>query len=144
MVLSYWALLGFVVWTLLLLVGGIGVTRVSAVLSGRARPNSFTPSVPHGSEAYQRRMRAHVNCVENLPIFAALVLLGGLMDVTGSLFQLAAFTVLPARVGQSLAHIASGTSRAVLVRFTFFTVQLLCFALMAVALLLRGWELPAR
>jgi hypothetical protein len=65
MLLSYWALLGFVVWTLVLLVAGIGVPRVSAVLSGRARPNSFNPAVPHGSDAYQRRMRAHLNCVEN-------------------------------------------------------------------------------
>jgi uncharacterized membrane protein YecN with MAPEG domain len=141
---SYWALLGFVVWTWLLLVGGIGVPRVRAVVSGQARANSFNPAVPHGSESYQRRMRAHLNCVENLPLFGALVLLGGALNVEGALFQIAAVAVLPARVGQSLSHIASGRNRAVLARFAFFSVQLTCYALMSAALVLRGLELPSR
>lgn len=144
MPLSYWALIGFVVWTLLLLVGGIGVTRLSAIRRREARPNSFNPSVPHGSEGYQRRMRAHLNCVENLPIFAALVLLGGALGVPGPLFQQAAFAVLPARVGQSIAHMASGRNRAVLVRFAFYCVQLLCFAVMLCLLVARGLELEAK
>jgi uncharacterized MAPEG superfamily protein len=144
MLLSYWALLGFAVWTLLLLVLGIGVTRVTAVMRKEARANSFNPLVPHGSDAYQRRMRAHLNCVENLPIFAALVLLGGAMGISSSLFQTAAFTVLPARVGQSVVHLLSGRNRAVLVRFAFFTVQLVCFALMLVLLIQRGLELEGK
>ena len=143
MLLSYWSLLGFVLWTLLLLVLGIGVTRVSAVMRKQARANSFNPNVPHGSEGYQRRMRAHLNCVENLPVFAALVLLGGALGMTGSLFQVAALTVLPARVGQSLSHIASGRNRYTLVRFVFFTIQLGCFFLMAALLLARGMQLQS-
>lgn len=138
---SYWALLGFVAWTWLLLVGGIGATRVGQVMRREAPANSFNPQVPHGTEAYQRRMRAHLNCIENLPIFAALVLLGGAMGGTGSLFQVAAIAVLPARIGQSVAHVASGRNRAVMVRATFFAVQLLCFAAMLVLLALRGLEL---
>jgi uncharacterized MAPEG superfamily protein len=144
MPLSYWSLLGFVLWTLLLLVFGIGVTRVGQVMRREARANSFNPSVPHGSEAYQRRMRAHLNCVENLPIFAALVLLGGAMGVAGTLFHAAALTVFPARVAQSVAHIVSGRNRAVLVRFAFFSVQLGCFAVMAALLIARGLELGSR
>jgi uncharacterized MAPEG superfamily protein len=140
MLLSYWALLGFVAWTLLLLVLGIGVTRVGQVMRHEARANSFNPQVPHGTEAYQRRMRAHLNCVENLPIFAALVLLGGLLGVSGAVFQAAAFAVLPMRIGQSVAHIASGRNRAVLVRFGFFSAQLVCFAIMLVLLALRGLD----
>jgi uncharacterized MAPEG superfamily protein len=138
MTLSQWALLGFAVWTLTLLVTCIGITRVRAVVRKEARANSFNPNVPHGSERYQRSMRAHLNCVENLPVFASLVLLGTLLSIPGSLFQLAAFTVLPARVLQSIAHVASGRNRAVLVRFAFFCLQLLCFALMAVLLALHG------
>jgi uncharacterized MAPEG superfamily protein len=141
MLLSYWALLGFVAWTLLLLVLGIGVTRVGQVMRREARANSFNPQVPHGTEAYQRRMRAHLNCIENLPIFASLVLLGGLLGASGAGFQAAAFAVLPMRIGQSIAHIASGRNRAVLVRFGFFSVQLSCFAIMLVLLVLRGMEL---
>ncbi len=138
MLLSHWALLGFVSWTLLLVVGGIGVTRISQVMKRQARPNSFDPSVPHGSERYQRSMRAHVNCVENLPVFAALVLLGSTLGVTGASFQAAAFIVLPARVLQSSVHIASGRNRAVLARFGFFSVQLVCFGVMIALLIARG------
>ena len=141
MLLSYWALLGFVGWTLLLLVLGIGVTRIGQVMRREASANSFNPQVPHGTESYQRRMRAHLNCIENLPIFATLVLLGATLGVVGSTFQAAAFAVLPMRIGQSVAHIASGRNRAVLGRFGFFSAQLICFAIMLVLLVLRGMEL---
>lgn len=138
MSLSHWALLGFVLWTMLLVVVTIGVPRVSAVLLKRARANSFNPNVPHGTERYQRSMRAHINCVENLPLFATLVLLGSSVGVPGSLFQLTAFAVLPARVLQSTVHIASGRNRAVLARFVFFTAQLVCFGVMGVLLALHA------
>jgi len=138
MTLSQWALLGFVVWTVTLLVVGIGTPRIVAVINKQARANSFNPNVPHGSERYQRSMRAHLNCVENLPVFASLVLLGTLVAIPSSLFQWAAIAVLPARMLQTLAHVASGRNRAVLVRFTFFVVQLVCFALMAGLLALHG------
>jgi uncharacterized MAPEG superfamily protein len=117
------------------------MTRIGLVLRGEARANSFNPQVPHGTEAYQRRLRAHLNCVENLPIFAALVLLGGVLGVSGAGFQAAAFAVLPLRIGQSVAHMASGRSRAVLVRFGFYAGQLVCFAILLVLLVLRGLEL---
>lgn len=139
MLLSEWALLGFAAWTVVLLVSTVGVTRIGAVIRKEARPNSFNPAVPHGSERYQRCMRAHINCTENLPIFASLVLIGAHVGVPGALFQLAAFTVLPARVLQSIAHISSGRNRAVLARFTFFSVQLVCFAVMVALLVAHGW-----
>ena len=138
MLLSEWALLGFAVWTVALVVGGIGVTRIVQVVTKQARPTSFNPSVPHGSERYQRSMRAHLNCVENLPVFAALVLLGSVHDMNSSEFQMAAFAVLPARVLQSAVHIWSGRNRAVLMRFVFFAVQLACFLVMAFLLAARG------
>jgi uncharacterized MAPEG superfamily protein len=138
MLLSQWALLGFAAWTLLLVVVTIGAPRLLAIARKQAKPSSFNPAVPHGSERYQRCMRAHANCVENLPTFAALVLLGGSLGVTGSGFQLAAFCVLPARILQSVSHISSGRNRAILARFGFFCVQLACFAIMVVSLLRHG------
>jgi uncharacterized MAPEG superfamily protein len=138
MLLSQWALLGFVTWTMLLVLCGIGMPRITAVLLKQARANSFNAAVVHGSERYQRTMRAHANCVENLPIFAALVLLGSVVGMPGWLFQAAAFSVLPARILQTLVHIASGRNRAVLARFVFFTVQLACFFVMTVLLALRA------
>lgn len=130
--------MGFATWTLLLVVVGVGAPRISAVLRRQARPNAFNPAVPHGSERYQRCMRAHMNCVENLPIFATLVTLGTLLAVPGDLFQRVAFLVLPARVLQSAVHIASGRNLAVLVRFSAFSVQLVCFGVMLILLTAHG------
>ncbi len=138
MEMSEWALLGFVVWTLLVLQFGIGLPRISAVLAKRARPGSFNPSVVHGSERYQRTMRAHLNCLENLPLFATLVLLGAHLGMRGWQFQLAAAAVLPARMLQTVAHISSGRDRVVLVRFTAFTVQVVCFFVMGALIALHA------
>ncbi|HYP87605.1 MAG TPA: MAPEG family protein, partial [Polyangiaceae bacterium] len=131
-------LLGFAAWTLSLVLFTIGVPRISAVMSKRAKPSSFDPSVPHGSERYRRCMRAHANCVENLPVFATLVLLGSVLHVEGSPFQIVAALVLPARVLQSVSHIVSGRNRAILARFAFFSVQLTCFFVLIGLLALHG------
>ena len=136
MTLSLYSLLGFVVWTLLVVMTGIGLPRISAVLARRAPPKSFVADVPHGSERYRRTMRAHANCVENLPIFAALVLLAHATALESTLFQALAVAVLPARVAQTTVHVASGSNRAVIVRFSFFTIQFGCFIAMAAILAL--------
>lgn len=128
MSIANWSLLGFTVWTFLLVVVGIGVPRLTAIAQG-ARPNSFVPGTAHGSERYQRTMRAHMNCVENLPVFAVLVLTGTMLHLRGA-FDLTAALVLAARVLQSATHIASGRNRAVILRFAFFVVQLVCFVAM--------------
>jgi uncharacterized MAPEG superfamily protein len=136
--LSQWALLGFATWTIALMFFTIGLPRIAAIIGKRARPTAFDPSVPHGSDRYRRSMRAHANCVENLPVFGALVLLGGALGITGALFQTVAFIVLPARVLQSVAHIASGTEPGVLLRFVFFCVQLTCYTVLIALLAAHG------
>jgi uncharacterized MAPEG superfamily protein len=138
MLLSQWALLGFAAWTISLVFFTIGLPRISAVVQKRARATSFDPSVPHGSDRYRRSMRAHANCVENLPVFGALVLLGAALGVSGGLFQAVAFIVLPARVLQSAAHIASGSETGVLLRFAFFSVQLTCYVILIALLVAHG------
>ena len=131
---SLYSLLGFVVWTLLVVSVGIGTPRVTAVLARRAPPKSFMADVPHGSERYRRTMRAHANCVENLPVFAALVLIANAVSLHHALFDALALAVLPARIAQTVVHVASGSNRAVLVRFWFFSIQFVCFLGMAVLL----------
>jgi uncharacterized MAPEG superfamily protein len=135
---SLYSLLGFVVWTMLVVSVGIGMPRISAVLARRAPPKSFLADVPHGSDRYRRTMRAHVNCVENLPLFAALVLMASVVSLESALFEALAVAVLPARIAQTAIHVASGSNRAVIVRFWFFSVQLCCFAAMAVILAVSG------
>jgi hypothetical protein len=74
MTVPRWALLGFAVWTLLVLFGTVGFYRWSRVLTGRVRISEWQADLPQGSEWYQHAMRAHMNCVVNLPVFPAIVL----------------------------------------------------------------------
>lgn len=131
MTIALACLLCFAGWTLALVLVGIGPYRVSRVLLGQARPRDFPSDQPHGPDAYRRLMRAHANCVENLPLFATVVLLAwAIRDSAGwtreeeRTFDTLAIVYLIARVAQSLVHIASGRSIAVNVRFTFFLIQL--------------------
>jgi uncharacterized MAPEG superfamily protein len=119
-------LLGFAGWTLLILMLGIGSVRIFKVVTGAAKANAFAADVPHGSDRYRRTMRAHANCVENLPVFAAVVVTSALIGARGGLFDVLPQVYLAARVAQSTTHIASGSSAAVNVRFTFFVLQLVC------------------
>jgi uncharacterized membrane protein YecN with MAPEG domain len=59
---------------LLTLFGSIGVYRWSRIVTGRASISEWRADAPQGSEWYQRAMRAHMNCVESLPIFGALIM----------------------------------------------------------------------
>ena len=131
-------LLAFTAWTLGLVLVVIGPFRVGNVLLGRARANSFTPAVPHGPDWYQRAMRAHANCVENLPVFGALVLVGHVVGVRDGLFATLAMVVMGARVCQTAAHLSSGRSRVVNIRFGFFLTQVCAMMVMLGLLLLSG------
>jgi hypothetical protein len=126
------ALLVFVAWTLLLLMA-IGGVRVSQVLAGKAKANEFPAGVPHGGDRYWRLNRAHLNCLEFLPLFATVVLVGAVAGAGGSLLDNLARLIVVARVGQSLAHISSGSVVAVNVRFSFFAVQLASLVVMGIA-----------
>ncbi|TGM53136.1 MAPEG family protein [Leptospira adleri] len=116
------ALIGFATWTILLGVGVIGI-RTFKVLKGEKKSNEFPSGMEHGSGFYWRLNRAHVNCVENLPIFATLVLIGAFVGVLDSTFALVCQIILGARLVQSLAHLSSGSEMAVNVRFTGFVTQ---------------------
>jgi uncharacterized MAPEG superfamily protein len=130
-----WMLLGFATWTLLLLIGTVGVYRWVKILFRRAAISSFRSDQVEGEDWYRRGTRAHANCVENLPVFGAIVLVISAAGVTGSLVNYLCAIVLIARVCQSLVHVSHAQTDAfVAVRFTFFCVQLVCFlALIAMA-----------
>lgn len=129
------SLIAFTVWTLLVLMLTVASRRIGLILAGKARMSDFPADEPHGTEAYRRAMRAHANCVENLPVFAALVLGAEVLGYSSSAFSTMALLVVPARVLQTLTHLASGSNRMVAVRFVFFAVQIVCFFGMAVLLI---------
>jgi len=59
MTISVLALLGFAVWTLLVLFGSVGVYRWSRILFGGARLTDFPADAPAGADWSTRAMRAH-------------------------------------------------------------------------------------
>ena len=127
------ALLGMAVWALLL-VCAIGSIRVVQVLRRKVPPNGFKAGEEHGSPAYWRLNRAHLNCVENLPILGALVVVTELGGFGSGRIDWLAWTYLVARVGQTVVHVSSGSNIAVNVRFTFFLAQLVVAAVWALEL----------
>lgn len=125
MTIPLWCLVGFVAWTLVLLVG-LATVRVGAVLAGRAAPTDFPSGVPHGSDANWRLNRAHLNCIENLPLFASVVAVATFAGLKLPILDTLAQVYLGARIGQSVTHLASGGVVAINVRFTFFLIQFAC------------------
>lgn len=131
---SVLAILGFAVWTMLLL-GGIAVLRSRLTLSGARAANSFTPTGADVSPFSERLCRAHANCYESFPFFGG-VLVAAVLSQSAFITDPLALWVLAARVGQSGVHLASTSARAVTVRFGFFLIQFVIIAYWAVRLLL--------
>jgi hypothetical protein len=131
MTLPLWCLLGYVAWTMLLVLAVVSARGVE-VLAGKKRMNEFPGGVQHGGDRYWRLNRAHVNAVENLVIFGTVILTGTILHVATPMFTRLPAIALGARLVQSLAHVASGSVPAVSVRFAAFAVQLGCVAWMMV------------
>lgn len=128
-----WILLGFAGWTLLILLLSVGVYRWGRILTGRQRIADFPHDAAGGAPWYQRATRAHANCIENLPVYAAIVLAAQAAAVDTAFLDTLACILLGARVIQSMVHMSFvQTDRVVSVRFSFFFVQFLCMAAMAI------------
>jgi uncharacterized MAPEG superfamily protein len=133
MTIPVWVLLGFAGWTLLLLLLSVGVYRWGLILTGRRRIAEFPADASGGADWYKRATRAHANCIENLPVYGAIVLAARCAQLDDSFLDTLACVVLSARVIQSLVHVSFvQTDAAVSVRFSFFFVQFLCMAAMGV------------
>ena len=126
------ALLGFLSWTLALLVL-MEVIRSKLVLTRAVPANGFTPDNAGLSPFMQRLARAHANCLEGLPLFGGFMLLAvaaGKANVTDPL----AYVFLGARIAQSVIHLTSTSPIAVTARFAAFAVQVCIAAYWAVKL----------
>ena len=128
-----WVLLGFAGWTLIILLLSVGVYRWTRILTGRQRIAEFPADGAGGADWYKRATRAHANCIENLPVYAAIVLAAQAAHVDDAILDALACALLGARVIQSLVHVSfAQTDRVVSVRFSFFFVQFLCMSAMAI------------
>jgi uncharacterized MAPEG superfamily protein len=116
------ALLAYAAWVLLLAIA-IVTLRTGYVLAKKRAANSFAPFGSDVSAFSGRLCRAHANCYENFPIFAAIILVALVTDNAGVTDSLARWVVL-ARVAQSTVHLISTSQMAVTLRATIFSVQL--------------------
>lgn len=128
------ALVFYALWAIALVLM-IAADRLLLVFRGQVKNNEFLAGVPHGNESYWRINRAHLNTVENLPIFAVLVLSAWVAGVEGHVFNLLATLVLVFRIIQSIIHIISGDQIATWFRTVSFAVQILCEIWMALMIL---------
>jgi uncharacterized MAPEG superfamily protein len=133
MSLPVWTLLGFALWTLLTLVGTIGVYRWHHILRGANLERFRTPNVEGETPLYKRAMRAHANCVENLPVYGAVIVASLAAGVSAPMLDVLACVVLGARVAHTFVHVAfEQTNRVLVVRFGFFATQLAAMVWMGV------------
>jgi len=136
------ALVLFAAWGLVLVLS-IGVWRIGQVLLGQKKANDFPSGTQHGGDAYWRLNRAHMNVVENLPVFGALVLTGVYLQVQDTVFLILPTVVFYARVVQTLIHVSSGSTFAVTLRFLAYVVQVASmFLIAAVVLPATGLPMP--
>lgn len=133
MTIPQWMLLGFTAWTLALLVATVGVYRWGSILLRGAPIASFRSDQLEGKDWYRRGTRAHANCVENLPVFGAIVFLISMIQLQGPMVDGLCIAILASRICQSTVHVSHvQTDAFVAVRFIFYSVQLVSFLVLII------------
>lgn len=128
-----WVLLGFAGWTLLILFATVGVYRWSRILTGRATVREWHADTDQGAAWYRRAMRAHMNCIENLPVYAAIVVAIMATGVTSPWLDSLAVALLVLRVTHSLWHIIlEQTEGVAIIRFALYFLQILILFAMGI------------
>lgn len=128
------ALLGFAAWTLLL-IATVFLYRGVRFLGGT--PINHWPRRDKAADdaPFFRRMEdAHGNCVENLPVFATIVLAAAALGRLDAVNAIAPY-VLYARFAQTAAHLSGSGQANVFVRASFWSVQVVLLFWMFVRLL---------
>jgi uncharacterized MAPEG superfamily protein len=115
-------LLAYVAWTVGLVLA-LTVARLRFLRAG-GKVREF--GVPDERRLVWRLFRAHANAVENLPLFASVVLVAAVMGRQGRALDVLAVVYLAGRIGQSLSHAAPGAGHRMNLRFRFFLLQLAC------------------
>jgi uncharacterized MAPEG superfamily protein len=116
------ALVAFAVWTALL-VFGLANLRVLYARRTNKVLNSFSPDGSDLDGLGQRWTRAHLNCVEFLPV-AATVGLAAVATGNAAVTDPLAMVLLYLRIAQSVVHLISTAVPFVMIRATLFVGQL--------------------
>ncbi|MDF1723939.1 MAG: MAPEG family protein [Alcanivorax sp.] len=128
------ALLIYIVWTLILALS-YATYRLPLVLTGKKAANHWERGNAVDDPAILVRAKAaHLNCLENLPLFAALVLVAAAIGQSETVNAVAGF-IVAARIGQSLVHLIGTSFPLVFVRASLFLAQVALMLYLAFALL---------
>ncbi|WP_166266534.1 MAPEG family protein [Marinobacter caseinilyticus] len=116
------AVLLYIVWMLVLALAYAG-PRIPQALTGARPIDSWERGkVPIDPLFLQRAKAAHMNCLENFPLFAGVVVIAALMNQMAAVDKVAAF-VLYARIAQGLVHISGTSFLQIMLRATFYLIQ---------------------
>ena len=121
---AYTTVLLYAGWILLLALF-YATPRIPQALLGQKRIDSWERGKePIDPMFLQRAKSAHLNCLENFLVFAAVVAVAGLMGQIETISAIAVY-VLYARIAQSISHILGTSFILVMLRATFFLIQVL-------------------
>lgn len=112
MTVPVWVLLLFAAWTLLLLFLTVGYFRWSRILTGRATIREWRPDEDQGTDWYRRAMRAHANCLENLPIYIVVVIALLVTETKSPWLDGLAIILLIARIAHNPCYILAPRRRS--------------------------------
>ena len=115
------ALLGYISWTLLLLIV-LAVYRTVLVQTKKASTLKFSPDGRDIEGFGERLTRAQANCAESF-VFIGGALLYSLATNNMVITDGLALVVLAARIVQSSIHMVSTSDMAIQIRFAFFVTQ---------------------
>lgn len=132
---AYAAVLLYMLWMVLLVLVYAGPRIPQALMGVKAIDSWERNKTPSDPMFFQRAKGAHLNCIENLPLFIGVVAIAGLMNRIEVANAVAAY-VLYARVAQGLVHMLGTSFVLIMARATFFLIQLALIAYIAAQLLL--------
>jgi uncharacterized MAPEG superfamily protein len=133
---AFTAVLLYAAWTLLLPIFYASI-RVPLIAGRRKSADHWERGKQSDDPALLVRARnAHLNCTENFPVFAAVVLVAALLGKLAVADAVAGYVVY-ARIAQSLAHLAGTSLPLIALRGLFYFVQIVLIVYM-ISGLLRG------
>ena len=129
------AVLLYILWMIVLLLLYAGPRIPQALIGAKPIDSWERNKTPTDAAFFQRAKGAHLNCIENLPLFAGVVAIAALMNQVAIVDSVAAY-VLYARVAQGVMHLSGTSFIQILLRATFFLVQIVLIGYVAVMLLM--------
>jgi len=131
------SLLGFIIWTLVMLII-LSICRWMHITKGHVSLQAVQPdqNYNHPSDLHRRVTRAHLNCLENLPIYTGLIFIVYTLGLKGVLLDSLAVIFILSRIIQSLIHLSvPQTNKIIPFRSLFYGVQFVIYIFILVMII---------